>query len=97
MMLDSWTSDESIGECTMNFSTKAIHAGQEPDPTTGAVSVPIYQTSTYARKALVNTRGSNTREHRIRRGLRWRKPSRRSNPDAHALHLLPVWPPPTRS
>jgi O-acetylhomoserine/O-acetylserine sulfhydrylase-like pyridoxal-dependent enzyme len=35
----------------MKFSTKAIHAGQEPDPTTGAVSVPIYQTSTYARRA----------------------------------------------
>jgi cystathionine beta-lyase/cystathionine gamma-synthase len=31
----------------MNFSTKAIHVGQEPDPTTGAVIVPIYQTSTY--------------------------------------------------
>jgi cystathionine beta-lyase/cystathionine gamma-synthase len=31
----------------MGFSTDAIHAGQEPDPTTGSVSVPIYQTSTY--------------------------------------------------
>lgn len=30
------------------FETKAIHAGQEPDPLTGAVSVPIYQTSTFA-------------------------------------------------
>ncbi|MGI8456959.1 MAG: cystathionine gamma-synthase [Propionibacteriaceae bacterium] len=30
------------------FSTRAIHAGQEPDPTTGAVSPPIYATSTYA-------------------------------------------------
>jgi cystathionine gamma-lyase/cystathionine beta-lyase len=29
------------------FGTKAIHAGQEPDPTTGAVMTPIYQTSTY--------------------------------------------------
>ncbi|MES2690916.1 MAG: cystathionine gamma-synthase [Bacteroidota bacterium] len=29
------------------FGTKAIHAGQEPDPTTGAVMIPIYQTSTY--------------------------------------------------
>ncbi len=29
------------------FSTRAIHAGQAPDPTTGSVSVPIYQTSTY--------------------------------------------------
>ncbi len=30
------------------FETRAIHAGQEPDPATGAVSVPVYQTSTYA-------------------------------------------------
>jgi cystathionine beta-lyase/cystathionine gamma-synthase len=34
----------------MNFSTKAIHVGQEPDPTTGAVIVPIYQTSTYVQE-----------------------------------------------
>lgn len=31
----------------MKFGTKAIHAGQEPDPTTGAIMTPIYQTSTY--------------------------------------------------
>ena len=30
------------------FSTRSIHAGQDPDPRTGAVSVPIYQTSTFA-------------------------------------------------
>ena len=32
----------------MNFGTKTIHAGQEADPTTGAIMTPIYQTSTYA-------------------------------------------------
>lgn len=31
----------------MKFATKAIHAGQAPDPTTGAIMTPIYQTSTY--------------------------------------------------
>ncbi len=36
----------------MDFDTRAIHAGQEPDPRTGAVTVPIYQTSTYAQKAV---------------------------------------------
>ncbi|MDT7687496.1 MAG: cystathionine gamma-lyase [Acidobacteriota bacterium] len=36
----------------MGFSTTAIHAGNEPDPTTGAVTVPIYQTSTYAQEGL---------------------------------------------
>jgi cystathionine beta-lyase/cystathionine gamma-synthase len=35
----------------MDFETRAIHAGQEPDPTTGAVIVPIYQTSTYVQDA----------------------------------------------
>ena len=33
------------------FETRAIHHGQEPDPVTGAVTVPIYQTSTYAQEA----------------------------------------------
>lgn len=33
---------------TLQFATRAIHAGQEPEPATGAVTVPIYQTSTFA-------------------------------------------------
>ena len=34
----------------MGFSTRAIHGGQSPDPATGAVMTPIYQTSTYAQE-----------------------------------------------
>jgi cystathionine beta-lyase/cystathionine gamma-synthase len=34
----------------VDFETRAIHVGQEPDPVTGAVTVPIYQTSTYAQE-----------------------------------------------
>jgi cystathionine beta-lyase/cystathionine gamma-synthase len=41
----------------MGFATIAIHAGQEPDETTGAVTVPIYQTSTYAQEALGKHKG----------------------------------------
>src|SRR5215212_736529 len=41
----------------MGFSTIAIHAGNEPDATTGAVSVPIYQTSTYAQEGLGKHKG----------------------------------------
>ena len=41
----------------MGFSTTAIHAGNEPDSATGAVSVPIYQTSTYAQEALGKHKG----------------------------------------
>ena len=33
------------------FSTICIHAGQEPDPSTGAIITPIYQTSTYVQEA----------------------------------------------
>ncbi len=41
----------------MGFSTIAIHAGNEPDSATGAVSVPIYQTSTYAQDGLGKHKG----------------------------------------
>ncbi|RDC58001.1 cystathionine gamma-synthase [Pedobacter chinensis] len=41
----------------MKFGTKAIHAGQEPDPTTGAVMTPIYQTSTYWQKSPGDNKG----------------------------------------
>ncbi|MFD1255382.1 cystathionine gamma-synthase [Mucilaginibacter terrae] len=41
----------------MKFGTKAIHAGQYPDPSTGAVMTPIYQTSTYAQKAPGDNQG----------------------------------------
>jgi cystathionine gamma-lyase len=35
----------------MKFSTRAIHAGQEPDPTTGAIMTPVYLTSTYVQES----------------------------------------------
>jgi len=41
----------------MGFSTDAIHAGVRPDPTTGAVMTPIYQTSTYAYEGLGRGKG----------------------------------------
>src|SRR6476469_5070655 len=39
------------------FATRAIHAGQEPDPETGAVTVPIYPTSTYVQEELGKNKG----------------------------------------
>ena len=41
----------------MEFETRAIHAGQEPDPTTGALTVPIHQTSTYLQDAVGENKG----------------------------------------
>ena len=53
------------------FATKAIHAGVDPDPTTGAIMTPIYQTSTYAQKKVG-----------IHKGYEY---SRTLNPTRHAL------------
>ncbi len=39
------------------FATLCIHAGQEPDPSTGAIITPIYQTSTYVQDALGEHKG----------------------------------------
>ena len=41
----------------MKFSTKAIHTGQQPDPTTGAIMPPIFQTATYAQNGLGDHKG----------------------------------------
>lgn len=41
----------------MGFATDAIHAGQEPDPSTGAITTPIYQTSTYVQEELGKHKG----------------------------------------
>ena len=42
----------SDDDLTAGFATRAIHAGQRPDPTTGAIMTPVYQTSTYVQQAL---------------------------------------------
>src|SRR5215211_7192486 len=41
----------------MEFETRAIHEGQEPDPTTGALTTPIYQTSTFAQEGVGKHKG----------------------------------------
>ena len=41
----------------MDFETRAIHVGQEPDPATGAIITPIYQTSTYVQDAVGEHKG----------------------------------------
>src|SRR6266581_4639295 len=57
------------------FATRAIHDGQEPDPSTGAVSVPIYATSTYVQDELGKHRGyeyarvSNPTRDRLEKNL----------------------------
>jgi cystathionine beta-lyase/cystathionine gamma-synthase len=41
----------------VDFETRAIHEGQEPDPATGAITTPIYQTSTYVQEEVGKTKG----------------------------------------
>jgi cystathionine beta-lyase/cystathionine gamma-synthase len=41
----------------VDFETRAIHDGQEPDPATGSVTVPIYQTSTFVQESVGETKG----------------------------------------
>jgi cystathionine beta-lyase/cystathionine gamma-synthase len=53
------------------FATTAIHKGQEPDPLTGAVTVPLYQTSTYAQEGIGQHKGYEyARTHNLTR-FRW--------------------------
>lgn len=51
---NKWKLEEGIAK---GFSTRAIHAGQHPEPVTGAVNVPIFQTSTYAQSGIGQHRG----------------------------------------
>ncbi|MCS6934360.1 MAG: cystathionine gamma-synthase [Chitinophagales bacterium] len=59
----------------MKFGTKAIHAGQEPDPATGAIMTPIYQTSTYVQespgkhKGYAYARGKNPTRTALERNI----------------------------
>jgi cystathionine beta-lyase/cystathionine gamma-synthase len=45
------------GFAGLGFDTRAIHVGQPPDPATGAVVTPIYQTSTFAHEEVGRHRG----------------------------------------
>ncbi|HRI79653.1 MAG TPA: PLP-dependent aspartate aminotransferase family protein, partial [Cyclobacteriaceae bacterium] len=59
----------------MKFGTKAIHAGVEPDPSTGAIMTPIYQTSTYVQsspgqhKGYAYARGANPTRNTLQKNI----------------------------
>ena len=59
----------------MKFGTKAVHAGVEPDPTTGAIMTPIYQTSTYVQdspaqhKGYAYARGANPTRNSLQKSI----------------------------
>jgi len=59
----------------MKFGTKAVHAGVEPDPSTGAIMTPIYQTSTYAQespakhKGYAYARGANPTRNSLQKSI----------------------------
>jgi cystathionine gamma-synthase len=49
--------EQPLKEQPLNFETRAIHEGQQPDPTTGAITTPIYLTSTYVQDAVGEHKG----------------------------------------
>ncbi len=49
--------DDPEEQDSWGFSTRAIHAGQDPEPTSGAVTVPVFQTSTFAQEAVGKHKG----------------------------------------
>lgn len=59
----------------MKFGTKAVHAGVEPDPTTGAIMTPIFQTSTYVQeeparhKGYAYARGANPTRNALQKSI----------------------------
>jgi len=59
----------------MHFATKVVHAGVEPDPTTGAIMTPIYQTSTYVQespskhKGYAYARGANPTRNALQKSI----------------------------
>ena len=66
----------------MKFATKAIHAGVHPDPSTGAVMTPIFQTTTYAQK----TPG----DHKGYEYARTQNPTRTALEKSCSLIIFPV-------
>ena len=52
-------------DAPLGFSSRAIHVGSEPDPTTGAVVPPIYATSTYKQDGVGGLRGGYLATRRI--------------------------------
>ena len=61
----------------MKLATKLIHAGAEPDPSTGAIMTPIYQTSTYVQAAPAQHKGYEY--------ARSQNPTRKALEDAYAI------------
>ena len=48
-------------DAPFGLGTRAVHAGQRPDPTTGAIMTPLYQTSTYAQEGIGREQGLRIR------------------------------------
>ena len=75
--LARWLGAQPRSPRCMDFETRAIHDGQEPDPATGAIITPIYQTSTYVQEAVGEHKGYDY--------------SRVANPTRTALQLALAW------
>ena len=81
----------------MGFATDCIHAGQEPDPSTGAIVTPLFQTSTYVQQGIGQHKGYQyaRTQNPTRRALEKNLTALERGLDATASR--PAWPPPTPS
>ena len=77
----------------MKFGTKTIHAGVEPDPDTGAIMTPIYQTSTYVQSSPGKHKGfeyARTQNPTWRWNRTW-LPWKTVNTPVALLRVWPLW------
>ena len=61
-----------MADAKLGFATRAVHAGQAPDPSTGAIMTPVYLTSTYVQDAPGTHKGYDRGQQNERNGRnRW--------------------------
>ena len=73
------------------YSTLAVHAGQHPDPLTGAVNVPLYLSSTFELTGIGTDRAGTTRAPATPRATALKRPWPRSKVASAATHSPPAW------
>ena len=71
------------GFTTSGFNTRAVHAGQTPDPTTGSVIPPLYQTTTFAQDGI----------GKLRNGYEYGRGTNHNLPHSKAVSLRSASPP----
>lgn len=75
----------------MKYGTLLLHNGHEIDPNTGALSIPIYQASTFHQKDIDHPDPFDYARSEIRPGMPWKKPWLQLKTGLMLMLLLPEW------